>query len=297
MGRCPLQPVGRRSNDHIDRPERGFISEVISMTAKPVPGGAPISAGPGHAHTQLARRAVGLAEVAAVVVAVSYAIVGVAFAVGGTDAISDNWVGMLGAVALLGGLWRLWSPSGWRSSPGEARTVGAAVASLVSVSWASGHRGARRDTVARVAARPWLRHGERITRWRWESAPGLRRDGSSTSGRGGRSAPRSRPVPPPSPAPPPGSWWQTRPARQPSPDRPTQAPTLEPRVSCLTRRWPSVTRVNTTSATALPMERSRSGRRRWQGGSRRPPSRRSPWARARRRDVPSPAGNCPTVAI
>lgn len=74
------------------------------MTAKPVPGGAPISAGPGHAHTQLARRAVGLAEVVAVVVAMSYAIVGVAFAVGGSDAISDNWVGMLGAIALLGGL-------------------------------------------------------------------------------------------------------------------------------------------------------------------------------------------------
>ncbi len=74
------------------------------MTVDPVPGRAPISAGPGHAHTQLARRAVGLAEVVAVVVAVSYAILGVAYAVGGSDAISDNWVGMLGAVALLGGL-------------------------------------------------------------------------------------------------------------------------------------------------------------------------------------------------
>ena len=31
-------------------------------------------------------------------------ILGVAYAVGGSDAISDNWVGMLGAVALLGGL-------------------------------------------------------------------------------------------------------------------------------------------------------------------------------------------------
>jgi hypothetical protein len=40
----------------------------------------------------------------ALVVAVSYAILAVAYAVGGADAISDNWVGMLGAVALLGGL-------------------------------------------------------------------------------------------------------------------------------------------------------------------------------------------------
>ena len=74
------------------------------MTVDPVPGRAPISAGPGHAHTQFARRAVGLAEVVTVVVAVSYAVLGVAYAVGGSDAISDNWVGMLGAVALLGGL-------------------------------------------------------------------------------------------------------------------------------------------------------------------------------------------------
>ena len=81
------------------------------MTVNPVPGGAPVSAGPGHVHTQVARRAVGLAEVVAVVVAVSYAIVGVAYAVGGSDAISDNWVGMLSAVALLGGLlhWMGWA--------------------------------------------------------------------------------------------------------------------------------------------------------------------------------------------
>lgn len=52
----------------------------------------------------MARRAVGLAEMVALVVAVSYAILAVAYAVGGADAISDNWVGMLGAVALLGGL-------------------------------------------------------------------------------------------------------------------------------------------------------------------------------------------------
>ena len=86
------------------RRERELMSEVSSMTVNPVPAGAPVSAGAGHSHTQLARWAVGLAGVVAVVVTVSYAIVGVSFAVGGSDAISDNWFGMLGAVALLGGL-------------------------------------------------------------------------------------------------------------------------------------------------------------------------------------------------
>lgn len=52
----------------------------------------------------MARWAVGLAAVAAVVVAVSYTIFAVAYAVGGDAAISDNWVGFLAAFAMLGGL-------------------------------------------------------------------------------------------------------------------------------------------------------------------------------------------------
>lgn len=74
------------------------------MTVNPVPGYAPVSAGPARAHTHLAWWAVGLAGVVAVAVAVSYAIFAVAYAVGGAGATEDNWVGFLGAVALLGGL-------------------------------------------------------------------------------------------------------------------------------------------------------------------------------------------------
>lgn len=73
------------------------------MAAGPVPGHTPFS-DPAHGHTRLARSSVTLAEIVAGVVGVSYAIFGVAYAVGGDDAISDNWVGYLGGVALVGGL-------------------------------------------------------------------------------------------------------------------------------------------------------------------------------------------------
>lgn len=59
---------------------------------------------PASGHPRMARWSVAIAAVAAVVMAVSYAIFGVAFATGGDDAVSDNWVGLLGAVALVGGL-------------------------------------------------------------------------------------------------------------------------------------------------------------------------------------------------
>jgi len=52
----------------------------------------------------MARWAVGLAAAVAVVVVVSYTIFAVAYAVGGDAAISDTWVGSLGAFAILGGL-------------------------------------------------------------------------------------------------------------------------------------------------------------------------------------------------
>lgn len=65
---------------------------------------APIPTDPPGGHTPIARWAVGLAAVVAVVVAVSYTIFAVAYAVGGDAAISDNWVGFLGAFAMLGGL-------------------------------------------------------------------------------------------------------------------------------------------------------------------------------------------------
>jgi hypothetical protein len=74
------------------------------MTVKPAPGRAPISTDPPDGHSKPAWWAVGLAAAVAVVIAVSYAIFAVAWAVGGSDAVSDNWVGLLAAFALLGGL-------------------------------------------------------------------------------------------------------------------------------------------------------------------------------------------------
>ena len=74
------------------------------MTVAPVPGHAPISVGPAHAHSRLARWAVGLAAAVVVAIAVSFAIFAVAHAIGGSGATEDNWVGFLLAVSLLGGL-------------------------------------------------------------------------------------------------------------------------------------------------------------------------------------------------
>jgi len=65
---------------------------------------APISLGPAHAHSGLARWAVGLAATAVVAFAVTFAMFAVAYATGGSDAIEDNWVGFLGMVSLFGGL-------------------------------------------------------------------------------------------------------------------------------------------------------------------------------------------------
>jgi len=64
---------------------------------------APITVGPAHAHSSLARWAVGLAAAAVVAFAVTFAMFAVAYAVGGSDAIEDNWVGFLGMVSLYGG--------------------------------------------------------------------------------------------------------------------------------------------------------------------------------------------------
>jgi len=69
------------------------------MTVGPVP--APRSFdGPTH----LGRWAVRLAGGTLAVLVPSYAVVGVALAAGGQDAISDNWIGYLGGFALVGGL-------------------------------------------------------------------------------------------------------------------------------------------------------------------------------------------------
>ena len=74
------------------------------MAVAPVPGHAPISVGPAHAHSCLARWAVGLAGAVVVAIAASYAIFAVAYVIGGSGSTEDNWVGFLGMVSLLGGL-------------------------------------------------------------------------------------------------------------------------------------------------------------------------------------------------
>ena len=53
---------------------------------------------------RLAQWAVGLAAGVAAVLAVSYAILGVAYAIGGSEAAEDTWVGYLGGISLIGGL-------------------------------------------------------------------------------------------------------------------------------------------------------------------------------------------------
>ncbi|MFN8190795.1 MAG: hypothetical protein U0R78_10235 [Nocardioidaceae bacterium] len=55
-------------------------------------------------HTQMARWAVGLAELAIGVVVAAGVLLGVAWLVGGADAIEDTWVGMLSVAALYGSL-------------------------------------------------------------------------------------------------------------------------------------------------------------------------------------------------
>ncbi len=74
------------------------------MRAAPVSGHAPISVGPAHAPSRLARWAVGLAAAAAVAIGTSFAIFAVAYAIGGSGATEDNWVGFLVGVSLLGAL-------------------------------------------------------------------------------------------------------------------------------------------------------------------------------------------------
>ena len=74
------------------------------MTVAHVPGHAPISVGPAHSHSPLARWAVRLAAAVVVAIAASSAIFAVAYAIGGSGATEDNWVAWLVAVLLLGGL-------------------------------------------------------------------------------------------------------------------------------------------------------------------------------------------------
>ncbi len=65
---------------------------------------APVPTSGGSAHGLVARWAVGLAAGVVVVIVASYVMFGVAYAVGGSDAVEDTWIGYLGAASLVGGL-------------------------------------------------------------------------------------------------------------------------------------------------------------------------------------------------
>ncbi|HYO18247.1 MAG TPA: hypothetical protein VES02_06230 [Dermatophilaceae bacterium] len=72
------------------------------MTVDPVSGQTPVSAGPAPPHTKVARWSVGLAEAAVAVTAV--AAYCVAYAVGGSSAVEDNWVAILVTTSFFAGV-------------------------------------------------------------------------------------------------------------------------------------------------------------------------------------------------
>jgi hypothetical protein len=63
-----------------------------------------MSVGPAQVHSRIALWALRLAAAATVAIATSLAIFAVAYAIGGSGATEDNWVGFLSMVLLFGGL-------------------------------------------------------------------------------------------------------------------------------------------------------------------------------------------------
>jgi hypothetical protein len=74
------------------------------MKGDPLPRHAHFPEGSVPSRSPLARQAVGLAAAATVTITTALGIFGVAYAIGGTEATSDNWVGVLVVILLLGGL-------------------------------------------------------------------------------------------------------------------------------------------------------------------------------------------------
>ena len=74
------------------------------MTVVSVPDRIPTPMGHDHVHGRPARWAVGLAAVVAVATVTSFATFAIAYAIGGSGATEDNWVGFVAGVAMLGGL-------------------------------------------------------------------------------------------------------------------------------------------------------------------------------------------------
>jgi hypothetical protein len=73
------------------------------MRGDALPSHAHFPVGPAPSPSLLARGAVGLAAAAAVAIATSLVLFGVAYAIGGPDATADGWVGALVVVSLFGG--------------------------------------------------------------------------------------------------------------------------------------------------------------------------------------------------
>lgn len=95
------------------------------MTVAPARGGASTPVGPARASSPLARRAVRLAVAGALAIVTSVSLFAVAYAIGGTEATADNWVGFLVVIALFGG--SLVGEHGLRLGPERASRRGAPV--------------------------------------------------------------------------------------------------------------------------------------------------------------------------
>jgi len=74
------------------------------MTGDPVSDRTRVPAEVKNATSRLARWAVGIAAVVTVLLVLTGALFAVAYARAGSAGFSDNWVGLLGAVAIIGGL-------------------------------------------------------------------------------------------------------------------------------------------------------------------------------------------------
>ena len=73
------------------------------MTDNSVPPQTFTKTGTAHPISGMARCAVGIATAVLILDALTAAVFIVAFTVGGSEAVSDNWVGMFVAIAMLGG--------------------------------------------------------------------------------------------------------------------------------------------------------------------------------------------------
>jgi hypothetical protein len=93
-----------RPRGRLEARSNARIAIEVSSMMRGVTGLSFLPSGFAHAHTRLARWAVGLAEAAVAVVVAGAVLFGVAWVIGGTGATEDNWVGSLTAATLYAGL-------------------------------------------------------------------------------------------------------------------------------------------------------------------------------------------------